>query len=373
MGLLLGCCLRRRGISFKILEKRKEPVTHSRSLGIHPVSLELFEELGFAGPFLDRGVRIRKGHAFGDDGKIGTISFDACPEPYTFILTLPQYQTEALLEHHLGSMAPSALQRGSEVEQIGRNDSLYEIRYKRKGKDCSLRARYLVGCDGKYSMVRNHAGFDFEGSSYPDTYAMGDFSDNTPFGSDAAIYLHSRGLVESFPLGNGLRRWVVKTDRYSPEATRSLLEEAVKRRTGFSLEGEENHMLSSFGVQKLVAKPMAAGNIALAGDSAHVVSPIGGQGMNLGWLDARDLAEVLGTCLSPDKKQDPRKLLADYSRRRTKICRKVIRRAEFNMKLGRTSPHPLFRKALVGLMLNTPLSNVMAQLFTMRKLQSWPV
>lgn len=369
VGLYLGCLLHKQNIPFVILEKRQERITHSRSLGIHPVSLELFNDLGIADRFVERGIKIRRGIAFSENGKIGTIAFDDSPKPFNYILSLPQHITETILEEYLNSLSPDALIRGAEVEQIEESEECVTISVNLSGEQVTTKCRCLVGCDGKQSMVREQAGIPFEGFSYPDTYIMGDFTDNTEFGSDAAVFLPNEGLIESFPLMDNRRRWVVKTDTYMEEVNRGDLEERIAARIDHDITGTDNFMLSSFGVQKLVATPMATKRIALAGDSAHVVSPIGGQGMNLGWLDAAELAKHLTESLP---KEDDRYLfqaLERYARHRHKITEKVMRRAEWNMKLGRKVNMPSVRNTIVWLMLNTPLKKTAANLFTMRNLE----
>lgn len=371
VGLFLGCCLHQKGIPFLILEKRRERITHSRSLGIHPVSLELFEDLGIAKSFINAGIKIKRGLAFSDKGKIGSISFERCPKPYNYILSLPQFKTEQILEEHLLSLNADALFRGVEVTNIEEYADSITIKAFHSGKTYNFECKYLVGCDGKESIVRKQAAIPFQGTSYPDTYIMGDFSDNTNFENDAAVFLCKAGLIESFPLIGNKRRWVVKTDSYYDAVERVDIEKLVAGRIGHDLGEEENYMLSSFGVQKLVAEPMARKRIALAGDAAHVVSPIGGQGMNLGWMDGKDLAEVLESLLSKTNQMAIPDAMGAYSRRRSNITGKVIKRAEWNMKLGRQVLLPGIRNTIVWLMLRTPLKKLMARLFTMRNLDGF--
>ena len=371
VGLFLGCLLESAGISCVILEKRESAVTHSRSIGIHPVSLELFNTISLAEPFINKGTKVKEGMAFIGSDHIGTLSFASCPPPYPFILTLPQYKTERLLASHLNSLNPEILRRGTSVTQINETENAVELRAENGGDKQTITAAYVVGCDGKNSFVRRGAFIPFPEKAYRDTYIMGDFTDNTDWGSKAAIFLCKQGLIESFPLSDKVRRWVVKTDQYRPEISREYLEKKIADRINHRLDGTANSMLSSFGVQKGLAKTMAKRRIILAGDSAHLVSPIGGQGMNLGWLDARDLAdcfvELFGGLKQPDK------ILQAYSNRRLKIAKKVIRRAEFNMVLGRKTKVSFLKRIILWPLLKTPLSTVMARMFTMRGLKSSPV
>ncbi len=370
VGLFLGLCFRQADISCLILEKRTEIRKGSRSLGIHPVSLELFDKLGIAGDFTERGIKIQQGHAFANEHNIGTLSFsENCPKPFNYILALPQYLTETLLQQHVNNTGDNLLIRGAEVADIRQDKERVKVSYLCDGQTNSLSTRFLVGCDGKHSFVRKQTGISFEGTTYPDTYVMGDFSDNTSLGADAAIFLCDEGLIESFPLLNRKRRWVVKTDQYLDSPHRQDIEKRIANRIGCDLSGTENIMLSSFGVQKLLAKPMVKNRIILAGDAAHVVSPIGGQGMNLGWLGAWDLSQSLKEALND--KSSSSSILDRFEKRRYKAARNAIRRAELNMRLGRKPHFPTFRNKIVSLMLNTPLATLMARIFTMRGIERW--
>lgn len=371
VGLFLGICLEKAGISTIIIEKRNSVRSGSRSLGIHPVSLELFDKAGIADPFTDAGIKIYRGHAFANDQKMGTLSFRNCPEPFNYILALPQEQTERLLEETVNSLNPDLLKRGVTVTDINQKDEHVEVHFLSEGKSRTIETRFLVGCDGKDSFVRQQAKLSFEGENYPDTYIMGDFSDNTSLGTDAAIFLCDEGVIESFPLQGNRRRWVVKTSEYISEVKRTDIEKRIAARISHDLGETENFMLSSFGVQKLTARPMVKNNIMVAGDAAHVVSPIGGQGMNLGWLGAWDLGQCLTQIVNRQKSAD--QILAAFEKRRQKAARNAIRRAEINMRLGRKFQLPWLRNSLVYIMLHTPLSKLMARIYTMRGVEKWPL
>ncbi|PWN05219.1 FAD-dependent oxidoreductase [Rhodohalobacter mucosus] len=372
VGLYLAIRLLNAGISCTVLEKNSTIDPHSKSLGIHPVSLNLFDHCGLTPAFLNQGLKIRSGIAFWNRDRIGKITFDNLPGEHRYILSLPQWRTEKILSDKVNKLKSDCLLRGAEVTEIqDNNEDRVQVAYKKNGANCRISSQFVVGCDGKTGFLRDALDIPFHGKSYPDTYIMGDYTDNTSFGHDAAVYLHEEGLIECFPLPDGQRRWVVKTDEYIREPQSKQLEKFIQHRLGHSLDGCRNSMVSSFGVQHFLAEQFHHGRCLLAGDAAHIVSPIGGQGMNLGWLDAEETFSVIQKALTLPEKYPV--LFRQYSSERKKIARQVARRAELNMHLGRKESSSAFYRGLVSLMLNTPLSGLFAKIFTMHGLGKWPV
>ena len=370
VGLFLGLCMEQHGISCRILERRSETSQDSRSLGIHPPSLDLLQALGVANAMIEDGIRIKHGHAFGNTSKLGSLNLAGHSSSFGFILSLPQSRTEEILQQNLNERNSDILIRNAEVTDFLEEQDAVRISYKLGGELKQIRAKYIIGCDGKNSLVRKSAQISFKGQKYPDTYVMGDFSDNTSFGDDAAIFLCKEGLIESFPLPKNRRRWVVKTDTYHSTNLKQIIEQQTSDRINHSLLEADNFMVSSFGVEKRIARPMVSNRTILCGDAAHVVSPIGGQGMNLGWLGAWDLAQSLSHMNSGSGKRTQQSLAA-FEKRRNKAVQNSIRRSELNMRLGRKTGHSLLRNSLVSLMLRPPLSYLMSRLFSMHGIERW--
>jgi 2-polyprenyl-6-methoxyphenol hydroxylase-like FAD-dependent oxidoreductase len=366
VGLFLGICLTKTGLDCTVLEQREYPVSDSRSLGIHPVSLKLFEKIDLASKFLKQGICIKKGIAHDGNTELGSINFHQLEEPYNFILACPQFSTETILRDRFLEHNPDGLITNALVTNISQSEKEAICYYQKEGQRYSLSSNFIVGCDGKKSLVRNQSGISFIGKKYPDTYIMGDFEDNTQFHNNAVVFLPKEGLIESFPLPDKMRRWVVKTDSFIKHPNKDLISEIVEQRTGISLSNAESTMMSSFGVQNYEAETFYKNRILLCGDAAHVVSPIGGQGMNLGWIGAYHLAKVLGAVRS-----DPesfKKLLSEFQIRQKGIVKKAARRAEWNMKLGRKQRVPILKKVLVKTLLTPPFNKIAAQKFAMKGL-----
>lgn len=367
VGLFMGICLHHHGIPCTILEQRTEVVKESRSLGIHPVSLELFEKLGIIDSFLETGITVERGIAHDGKKELGEITFKNCPPPYQFILINPQFETEKILRDHFLKLCPDSLITGAEVTGLVDNFSYISLTVKKDNKKHEIEAGYVIGCDGKNSFIREAAEIGFKGKRYPDTYIMGDFEDTTEYGNDAVVYLPKEGLIECFPLPDKKRRWVVKTDSFIQEPTAEMIADLINKRVNINVEANTNSMISGFGVSHYIADRFVKDRILLAGDAAHVVSPIGGQGMNLGWLDAWHLANVMSFCRGISKDLPIADLFV-YDSKQRPMAKKVLIRAELNMKLGRKTPVHFLKKMIVKTMLKPPFDSKMANFFTMRGL-----
>lgn len=369
-GLLLGCLLAMRGIDVVVLERRARPGNRTRAIGIHAAGLAILDAAGVGTGVREEAAVVRRGIVTSRGRRLGEFEFgDAA------ILTLPQPRTEALLTARLAELAPEALARGKTVTELRVREDGVEVHTTSSdggaggdgGADRVL-ARYVVGADGTRSTIRAAIGASWAPWRGAAHYAMADevggavaagpssgvgpdasaSADPSTDPSTAALHLEPAGVVECFPLPDGGRRWVIRLEAPGTVLTRDVFAAAVSGRLGFGPVAQALAQPVCFTASQHLADVFARGRVALLGDAAHELSPIGGQGMSLGWLDAAALDTALARALAAGAPAAP---FARYTRRRAAATR-AMRRAAFNTRLGARirGPRLALRNALVRLL-----------------------
>ncbi|KQQ85307.1 NAD(P)/FAD-dependent oxidoreductase [Arthrobacter sp. Leaf137] len=371
VGLYLAAVLLRQGITVRVLEQRSARNHHSRAIGIHPPALAALDQLGIARRMVAEGVPILSGLAVSRGRTVGRMPFAGVSEAFPFVLSLPQYRTEQLLEEQVHALDSCALVRGMEVREVAYDGGSASVSATPAGGaaqgSSTFRASIVVGADGPRSTVRDLLGVPVRRKTYPDHYLMGDFADHPEFGDRAVLFLESAGIVESFPLPGAVRRWVVRLGQPAGGATPEELARLVADRTGIHPVPATNTMLSAFSVRSSVARRTVAGRVILVGDAAHEISPIGGQGMNLGWLDAHALAPLIVQTVTGRHAPEA---FRDYERGRSRAALRARRQAEINMLLGRPLPARVLalRNTVIGAAAASPAINQwVAGRFTMQQ------
>lgn len=361
-GSLLGCMLGRKGLRVVLLERRSGLPAHSMAIGVTPPSLQILEKLDLHNDLIQRGIKVRDCRIHGHSGKLGCVSFRDLECDYPFVLSVPQSTTIAMLRGSLESLPNVTLCTDAEVSGVTQDANGCTVAVGVR----SLRARYVVACDGSRSRVREMLGVRTQGRSYDVHFVMGDFTDRTDLGEDAHLYFTADGSVESFPLPDGLRRWIVQTPEFMQDAPRGLLNEIVKRRTGMDLPADDQVNQSSFTPRRLNCDRYHIGNVLLCGDAAHLMSPVGGQGMNTGFADAEFLADALIAILQRGAAPEP--LFSAYTRYRRRASQTAIRRAGASMWLGTMTgtPRSIFRDFIIRRVLcQGPIARHMGSIYAM--------
>ncbi len=328
VGLLLAGLAAQRGLRVLIIDKRERAPEHSQAIGITPPSLEILARLGLEEIFVQRGVPIRDCRVAGACGDLGTASFRDLPGKRRFILSLPQRTTVELLEAAVVALPGVTLRRGVELTGVEQDAGSVTIRT----AGFEARARWLAACDGHRSPVRELLRLRVAGGEYGCHFVMGDFIDRTDLGEQARLWFTPTGAIESFPLPEGRRRWIAQLDQAAGTPEPGRIARLVAARAGLTLDAADQLNESGFSPRWLNAERYFDGRVILCGDAAHVMSPIGGQGMNTGWADAEFLADALAAIERGG--QSPGPLLAAYERCRQRAARAATRRAATGMWLG---------------------------------------
>jgi 2-polyprenyl-6-methoxyphenol hydroxylase-like FAD-dependent oxidoreductase len=332
-GLVLALWLTRRGVGVRIFDKAPGPGTTSRALVIHARTLELYRQLGIADEVSRRSLTFAAANMWVRGEHVGRAVFDDIGRgltPYPYILILPQDKHEALLAAAL-SRAGVEVERGTELVDFEPARDTVALRARRADRsEARLRARYLVGCDGAHSRVRERLGVGFPGGTYERLFYVADVIMRGPAANhELHVALDEADFLAVFPLaGEGAAR-IIGTVRREEEGAREAESERQLGWPDVSRQAAERMRLdvvrvnwfSTYRVHHRVARSFGRGRVFLAGDAAHIHSPVGGQGMNTGVGDAVNLAWKLAAVVGGGA--DPA-LLASYEPERIAFARRLV-------------------------------------------------
>ncbi|GAA2253767.1 FAD-dependent monooxygenase [Streptomyces indiaensis] len=345
-GLALALQLRSYGTQFRIVDRSLDRARESRAPAIQPRTLEMLSAFGVTDELVDRGNAAVGLHLHLPRRVLHVPVFDVgCDDtPYPFLLFLPQSETEATLTAHLAARDVT-VERGTELLHAEREGEYVTCRLRhRDGAEETMRARYVVGCDGAHSTVRSMAGIGFEGRAYPQTFLLADLEADGIEPGAAHTYMTAAGLLFFFPLGTPATwRMIAMRPPGAPgeEVTLDLLQRIADDWSPDQVTLRDPVWMTSFRIHNRGATHYRRGPFFLAGDAAHIHSPAGGQGMNTGIQDALNLGWKLAHVC---RGAAPAELLETYEAERAPVGHGVRRFTDRAFTAG-TSSHPALRLA----------------------------
>jgi 2-polyprenyl-6-methoxyphenol hydroxylase-like FAD-dependent oxidoreductase len=294
-GLALSAELRRRGIAALTIDKLAEGANTSRAAVVHARTLEVLEPLGVVPTMLNDGVRVPTFRIRDRDRPLLTVEFKDIPSNYPFTLMCPQNRTEAILLARLVELGGHVI-RPAEASQLRVGPDFVAADIVVNGTTETVNARWVVGCDGMHSRVRDDARIPFSGAAYDQSFVLADVHMDWPLARDeVSLFFSPEGLAVVAPLPLNRYRIVATVDEApenpSIEYVQGLLDARGPRSRPAHIH--ESVWSSRFRVHHRVAESPRKGRVLLCGDAAHVHSPAGGQGMNTGIQDAMSLAGEL--------------------------------------------------------------------------------
>jgi 2-polyprenyl-6-methoxyphenol hydroxylase-like FAD-dependent oxidoreductase len=325
------------GVDVAIVERRaSQDLPGSRAGGLHSRTIEALDQRGIADRFLSEGQVAQVA------GFAGTpLDISDFPTRHNYGLGLWQNHIERILAGWVGELAVP-IYRGREVTGIAQDDTGVNVEV---SDDQSLRAEYLVGCDGGRSLIRKAAGIEFPGwdPTTSSLIAQVEMAEEPELGIRRdALGMHALGKVE-YEIRDGKVVYkegglvgVMLTEPHvgptSSEPTLRDLSEALIAVYGTDFGVHSPIWISRFTDMARQAASYRKGRVLLAGDAAHVHPPDGGQGLNTGVQDAVNLGWKLAHVVN---RTSPESLLDTYHAERHPVAARVLRNTMAQVALRR--------------------------------------
>ncbi|GAA0378418.1 FAD-dependent monooxygenase [Microbispora corallina] len=321
-GLLAAGDLAAADVSCTVLERRKGESNLSRAAGVHARTLEELDARGLADELVESGLPVDKLVVFGR----ARLDLSGLPTRFPYMLAVPQYRTEALLESRARRL-DAQIVPGAEVVGLRQDADGVDLDVRtREGEARTYRARYVVAADGVHSRVRQLLGLSFPGRSAVRSVMLCDVRLADPPPDLLMADAVEDGLAFVLPFGDGWYR-VIVWDRRNPLPDTAPVElgeirDVTRRVLGTDFGMHDPRWISRFSSDERQVPHYRAGRVFLAGDAAHVHSPAGGLGMNTGLQDAANLGWKLAAVI---RNGAPASLLDTYDAERRPAGRKALR------------------------------------------------
>src|SRR5215203_3784547 len=329
-GLSLACQLIRHVIDFVLVEKNDTVTRFSKAIGVQARTLEIYEQIGLAQPAIEHGTianRVRLITGGEVRGEMHLANFGKDLSQYPYVLMLEQSKNEELLYQFVQSHNRDVLWN-TELESFTQNSTGVTAQVKTpQGELQTITGKYLVGCDGPHSSVRHGLGLTFEGSTFERLFYVADARVDWELPHDALHVCLAREVFTAFfPMKGENRYRIVGTfpeskNQEQGEVLYEEIEREIKDKAELSLEISDVKWFSLYKVHSRRVNKFSAGRGFVAGDSAHIHSPAGAQGMNTGIQDAYNLAWKLALAVKDIARQE---LLDTYNEERLANAQRLL-------------------------------------------------
>ncbi|MEV0768781.1 FAD-dependent monooxygenase [Nocardia salmonicida] len=337
----------RHGVRCRIVDAQSDPPQYAKAVGIQPRTLEVFEAMGVLREVLDAGILMRGQIVYVNGAEADRMDLTLPPEiPFGF-LGLPQYETERILRRHLESLG-TRVERGVRLVGFTQDEDGVDAVLAGPEGEHTVRARYLVGCDGAHSTVRKTLGLTFEGAAFDEQYMLGDveLDWSQPHGYNVRSMHQTNGVTDDvlvcIPLPGHHRYRVsmrvppeleidtsVGSDKIEhglgtgPGPSLTDIQAVLDRLSPEPTTASHLRWSSVFRISHRIVDAYGRGRVFVAGDAAHIHPPTGAQGMNTGIQDAHNLAWKLALAVAEVAAPS---LLASYDAERRPVGEEVVGR-----------------------------------------------
>ena len=342
-GLMLAGELALAGVDAVIVERREDQeLDGSRAGGLHARTLEVLDQRGIVDRFIDAG-QIAQVTGFA----MNMLDISDFPTRHAYGLILPQKQFEPILAAWVAELGVTTI-RGRDVVGLAQDDTGVDVEL---SDGTSLRAGYLVGCDGGRSVVRRAAGIDFPGLAPMTSWIIAEVTmDGEP---ELGPRRDHRGLHGLHQMGGGgpVRVLLIEPDvEQTGTPTLDELRDALIGVYGSDFGLRDASWISRFTDSARQAETYRKGRVLLAGDAAHIHPPAGGQGLNIGVQDAVNLGWKLAQVINGTS---PDSLLDTYHEERHPVGARVLRNTSAQIEISRPDERHDALREVVTEMLST--------------------
>lgn len=336
-GLMAANQLMRFGIDFIIIDTKSCPTVESRAILVTARSLEIYQQMGLSQQVLEQGTKINSFNLYSQGKRKAEVLIGEIGKgmsEFHYLLAFEQSKNEELLYKNL--LANNKIVHwNTEFIEITENKNQVIAKTKNNNEIKNITAHYLIACDGAKSPVRHQLHFPFEGGTYDNKFFVADTILNwdlecdkmlvSPGDKNFCVFLPLKGENCYRVLGT-----LPKAYANNENITFSDIEKVVIETVGIKIKFEKTNWFSVYKLHHRCVNNFNNNRIFLAGDSAHVHSPAGGQGMNTGLQDAYNLTWKMAFVL---KKHAHPELLNTYTEERLPFAQWLMKFTDrgFNM------------------------------------------
>ena len=334
-GLTAAMELSRFGLPVRLIEKAKEPSTTSRAIGVQARTLELMQQRGLADEMVRLGNPAPGASVYGGGKRVVRMDYGHIDSRYAYTLFLSQAETERILREAVGRHGVT-IERGVELVGLSQDPMSHDpapVKATLRHPDGRLeetQAPWLISAEGAHSVVRTTLDLPFEGKTHDEQYALGDLHiDGDLPATDMHIFSSPHGFMGLFPMGGGRFRLIASNPFSTPskdtEPSLDELQRIYDQRSHIPAHFHDMTWSSWFRINSRMVSQLRVGRLLLGGDSAHIHSPSGAQGMNTGIQDMINLCWKLALV---QEGKAPESLLDTYAEDRLPVMRDVLRKTE---------------------------------------------
>lgn len=333
-GLLLAHELRVAGVNVMLIERQKSQPDFCRGFNLNARALDLLSRRNLAKPLLAEGWQVPRA-AF--TGLPVTLSMDGVTTDHPFSLGIPQTRVEEFLEQRIIELGAD-LRRGHTLHALCQHELGVTATVAAADRELTVEAKYLVGCDGSRSTVRQLAGIEFPGTPATHFMLLGDVELAHPAAISFGLNNGPGGSVTAIPRPGYVR--LLTEDRRADVSkdtpvTPDVFEEALQQALGRPVAFKAARWLTRFGDAARQAVRYVSGRLMLAGDAAHIFPPSSANGVSVALDDAFNLGWKLAAVVN---RTAPEQLLETYHSERHAIGAQIVDAATAQITLARGGP-----------------------------------